>query len=170
MTYFITIQELKNGTFNANLDDEYIEPALQEAQSVFCREILGDKLYNSITDKIAHNNLTGNYLTLVNDYIKPYLVYEVQSVICIPLNFKTRNAGIINQYDNGFSTTTMKDTAYLAEHYQSRAEFYANRLTVYLQQNAANFPEYTYSPENVTNPTLSQNVTSIYLGKTKYSK
>ena len=165
MTYFITVEELKQTTFNANLDNEYIVPALEEAQSIYLREILGDLLYSSIENRIDSETLGGKYLTLVNQYIKPYLTYKVQSVIVIPLNNKTRNAGIINQYDQGFNTSTMKDTAYLAEHYDSRAEFYANRLTTYLQKNAADFPEYGYSDDNVTQPTTSQNVTGIYLGK-----
>ena len=164
MTYFITIEELKQTTFNANLDNEYIAPALEEAQSIYLREIIGDLLYNSITNKIDSETLSGKYLTLVNQYIKPYLTYKVQSVIVIPLNNKTRNAGIINQYDQGFNTSTMKDTAYLADYYNSRAEFYANRLTTYLQKNATDFPEYGYSDDNITQPTESQNVTTIYLG------
>lgn len=164
MTYFITVEELKQTTFNANLDNEYIVPALEEAQSIYLREILGDLLYNSIENRIDSDTLNGKYLTLVNQYIKPYLTYKVQSVIVIPLNNKTRNAGVINQYDQGFNTTTMKDTAYLAEHYDSRAEFYANRLTTYLRKNAADFPEYGYSDDNVTQPATSQNVTGIYLG------
>ena len=164
MTYFITIEELKQTTFNANLDNEYIAPALEEAQSIYLREIIGDLLYNSITNKIDSEALSGKYLTLVNQYIKPYLTYKVQSVIVIPLNNKTRNAGIINQYDQGFNTSTMKDTAYLADYYNSRAEFYANRLTTYLQKNTADFPEYGYSDDNITQPTETQNVTTIFLG------
>lgn len=164
MTYFITIEELKQTTFNANLDNEYIAPALEEAQSIYLREIIGDLLYNSITNKIDDETLSGKYLTLVNQYIKPYLTYKVQSVIVIPLNNKTRNAGVINQYDQGFNTSTMKDTAYLADYYNSRAEFYANRLTTYLQKNSTDFPEYGYSDDNITQPTESQNVTTIYLG------
>lgn len=164
MTYFITIEELKQTTFNANLDNEYIAPALEEAQSIYLREIIGDLLYNSIANKIDSETLSGKYLTLVNQYIKHYLTYKVQSVIVIPLNNKTRNAGVIQQYDQGFNTSTMKDTAYLAEYYNSRAEFYANRLTVYLQKNATSFPEYGYSDDNITQPTETQNVTTIYLG------
>ena len=167
MTYFITIEELKQTTFNANLDNEYIAPALEEAQSIYLREIIGDLLYNSITNKIDSETLSGKYLTLVNQYIKPYLTYKVQSVIVIPLNNKTRNAGIINQYDQGFNTSTMKDTAYLADYYNSRAEFYANRLTTYLQKNATDFPEYGYSDDNITQPNESQNVTTLFLGGRK---
>ena len=164
---FITVNELKTSVLNANLDVEYIQPAINEAEDVYLREILGDALYNSLVNKINGNTLTGKYQTLVNSYIKPYLTYKVQSILVVPINYKMRNAGVINQYDTGFSTTTVKDTAYLAEHYDGRAEFYANRLITYLKQNAVDFPEYGYSSSNVTNPTDSQNVTTIYLGGTR---
>lgn len=164
---FITVEELKTSVLNANLDAEYINPAIYEAEDVYLREILGDALYNVLVNKINGNTLTGKYQTLVNSYIKPYLTYKVQSILVVPINYKMRNAGVINQYDQGFSTTTVKDTAYLAEHYDGRAEFYANRLTTYLKQNANDFPEYGYSSSNVTNPTDSQNVTTLYLGGTR---
>ena len=61
----------------------------------------------------------------------------------------------------------MKDTAYLADYYNLRAEFYANRLTTYLQKNAADFPEYGYSDDNITQPNESQNVTTLFLGGRK---
>ena len=74
MTYFISIEELKqNNVINANVDSEYIEPALKEAQAIFLKELIGDALYTVIENKINGNTLTGKYQTLVNDYIKPYL-------------------------------------------------------------------------------------------------
>ena len=164
---FITVEELKTSVLNANLDEEYINPAIYEAEDVYLREILGDRLYTVLWNKKQSETLSGKYLTLVNSYIKPYLTYKVQSILVVPINFKMRNAGVVNQYDQGFSTTTVKDTAYLAEHYDGRAEFYANRLTTYLKQNASDLPEYGYSVDNVTNPSDSQNVTTLYLGGTR---
>lgn len=167
-TYFLTPEEVKqNGILNANVDDEYIEFALQEAQSVYLREILGDKLYNTLIGMVNDEDLTGNYETLVNDYIKIYLSYKMLSTIVVGVNFKIRNAGVISQYDNGFTTSNVKDTMYIQEQYDNKAEFYANRLTVYLQKNSDSFPDYDYDDENVTQPTISQNVTTLYLGTGK---
>ena len=170
MTNILTIDELKNSVLNANIDDEYIQPAIDEAQSIYLREILGDALLNAIINKINGNNLTGKYLTLVNDYVKPYLSYMIQSIIVVPITYKIRNAGVIQQYDNGFSTTQMKDTQYLKDYYDGKAEFYGNRLTEWLRKNASNIVEYRLSASNVTNPTTSQNVTNIFLGGTKRGK
>lgn len=170
MTNILTIDELKNSVLNANIDDEYIQPAIDEAQSIYLREILGDALLNAIINKINGNNLTGKYLTLVNDYVKPYLSYMIQSIIVVPITYKIRNAGVIQQYDNGFTTTQMKDTQYLKDYYDGKAEFYGNRLTEWLRKNANDIVEYRLSASNVTNPTTSQNVTNIFLGGTKRGK
>lgn len=167
MANFITPEELKNSVLNANIDTEYIQPVIDEAQSIYLREILGDRLYNTINNRIESETLDGKYLTLVEQYIKPYLTYMVQSLIVIPINFKTRNAGVINQFEQGFNTASMKDTSYVKEYYDSKAQFYGNRLTEYLQKNAADIPEYGYSDDNITQPTTSQNVTGIYLGTGK---
>lgn len=164
MANFITPEELKNSVLNANIDTEYIQPVIDEAQSIYLREILGDRLYNTVNNRIESETLDGKYLTLVEQYIKPYLTYMVQSLIVIPINFKTRNAGVINQFEQGFNTASMKDTSYVKEYYDSKAQFYGNRLTEYLQKNAADIPEYGYSEDNITQPTTSQNVTGIYLG------
>ena len=160
----ITPTELKNTVLNANVDDEYIEPAINEAEDVYLRELLGDKLLDTITYMIDQETLANQYLVLVDTYIKPYLTYMVQSLICVPLQYKIRNAGIVSQYDQGFTTSNVKDTMYLKEYYDSKAQFYGNRITVYLQKNSNDFPEYAYNDENITQPTLSQNVTTLYLG------
>lgn len=164
MTNILTIEELKNSVLNANIDDEYVQPALTEAQDIYLREILGDALLNAVITKIETETLSGRYLTLVNQYIKPYLTYMVQSLIAVPINYKIRNAGVIQQYDQGYSASTMKDTQYLKNYYDEKAEFYGNRLTEYLMKNSSYIVEYRVMAENITQPTTSQNVTNIYLG------
>jgi len=160
----ITPSDLQGTMVNANLDDLYLQNAINEAEGVYLREILGDLLYNTIINKINNQTLTGKYATLVDQYIKIYLQYKTQSLLVPQVAFKIRNAGVISQFDQGFNTTSVKDTMYVQEQYDSKAEFYANRLTVYLQKNASDFPEYGYSDDNVTQPTETQNVTTIYLG------
>lgn len=165
MTYFISIDEIKqNNVINANVDSEYIEPALREAQDIFLREILGDALYNAIENRINSNNLTGKYATLVNQYIKPYLENRMLASLVVPISMKIRNAGVIQQFDQGFNQSSVKDVNYLADYYNGRVEFYGNRMTAYLSKNINDIPEWRYSDQNITNPTVSQNVSTIYLG------
>lgn len=160
----ITPTDLQGTVVNANLDDLYLQNAINEAEDVYLREILGDLLYNTIINKINNQTLNGKYLTLVDNYIKIYLQYKVQALLVPQVAFKIRNSGILSQYDQGFNTTSVKDTMYVQEQYDSKSEFYANRLTTYLQKNSADFPEYGYSDDNITQPTETQNVTTIFLG------
>lgn len=165
MTYFISIDELKqNNVINANVDSEYIEPALREAQDIFLREIIGDALYSTIENKINGNTLTGKYLTLVNQYIKPYLENRMLASLVVPISMKIRNAGVIQQFDQGFNSSNVKDVAYLADYYNGRVEFYENRMTEYLKKNVNDIPEYAYSSQNVTNPSQTHTAGTIYLG------
>ena len=168
MTYFISIDEIKqNKVINANVDEEYIEPALKEAQDIYLREILGDSLYTAIEERINENTLADKYATLVEQYIKPYLENRMLSSLVIPISMKIRNAGVIQQFDQGFNTSNVKDVAYLADYHKGKVEFYGNRLTAYLSKNASDFPEWVVSSENITNPTVSQTVGTIYLGNSK---
>ena len=165
MTYFISIEELKqNNVINANVDSEYIEPALKEAQAIFLKELIGDALYTVIENKINGNTLTGKYQTLVNDYIKPYLEMRMLSSLVVPISMKIRNAGVIQQYDQGFNSSNVKDVSYLADYYNGRVEFYENRMTEYLKKNINDIPEYAYSNQNVTNPSQTHTAGTIYLG------
>ena len=51
MKHLITPEELKtNGFLNANIENEYIITALEEAQDIYLRETLGDNLYNKLLD------------------------------------------------------------------------------------------------------------------------
>lgn len=160
----ITPDELKNSVLNANIDSEYIEPAINEAEDVYLREILGDNLYETILDKIDTETLADKYLELVDHYIKPYLTYKVQSLMVVPVNFKLRNAGVIQQYGQDFQTTGVEDTAYMMNYYNGKAEFYANRIERYLEKNFGELPEYTETEDNITNPTTSQTACGIFLG------
>jgi hypothetical protein len=53
-----------------------IFPALQMPKRHALEEILGETLYNKICDDFDNDDLTGDYLTLYEDYIKPFLISQ----------------------------------------------------------------------------------------------
>lgn len=164
MKYFITPTQLKqNNVLNANVEDEYIEPALKEAQQIYLKEILGDAMYNAVEQQVDAPD--ADYQVLLEDYIQPYLEMAVLSALVVPISMKIRNMGVVTQYGQEASTSQLKDVKYLEEFYRGKAEFYANRLTKYLQQNHTIFTEYKYDADNITNPT-SPTAGTIYLGGT----
>ena len=165
MTRLITIEELKqDGFINRNLEDEYLYSAMDESQDIFLREIVGDNLYNKLQELVQSNSVEGIYQTLLETHIKFYLKYKILALLCVPLNFKIRNIGIAQQFSNEVNTTSLEDTKYLQNYYESKADFYANRLTKFLIQNSKNIPEYHCSCSEITSPNEKHPVCSIYLG------
>ena len=166
MTRLITVEELKqDGFINQNLENEYLYSAIDEAQGIFLREIIGDSLYETLQNKLSEANIDGVYQTLLDIYVKIYLKYKVLALLCVPLNFKLRNIGIAQQFSNEVNTTSLEDTKYIQNYYEGKADFYANRLTKFLQTN--DIPEYKCSCNQITEPNDLHPVSSIYLGNSK---
>ena len=166
MTRLITVEELKaDGFINQNLENEYLYSAIDEAQGIFLREIIGDSLYETLQNKLSEANIDGVYQTLLDIYVKIYLKYKVLALLCVPLNFKIRNIGIAQQFSNEVNTTSLEDTKYIQNYYEGKADFYANRLTKFLQTN--DIPEYKCSCNQITEPNDLHPVSSIYLGNSK---
>ena len=166
MTRLITVEEIKaDGFVNQNLENEYLYSAIDEAQDIFLREIIGDSLYETLQNKLSEANIDGVYQTLLDIYVKIYLKYKVLALLCVPLNFKLRNIGIAQQFSNEVNTTSLEDTKYIQNYYEGKADFYANRLTKFLQTN--DIPEYKCSCNQITEPNELHPVSSIYLGNSK---
>ena len=166
MTRLITVEELKqDGFINQNLENEYLYSAIDEAQDIFLREIIGDSLYETLQNKLSEANIDGVYQILLDIYVKIYLKYKVLALLCVPLNFKIRNIGIAQQFSNEVNTTSLEDTKYIQNYYEGKADFYANRLTKFLQTN--DIPEYKCSCNQITEPNELHPVSSIYLGNSK---
>ena len=166
MERLITVEELKqDGFVNQNLENEYLYSAIDEAQGIFLREIIGDSLYETLQNKLSEVNINGVYQTLLDSYVKIYLKYKVLALLCVPLNFKIRNIGIAQQFSNEVNTTSLEDTKYIQNYYEGKADFYANRLTKFLQTN--DIPEYKCSCNQITEPNELHPVSSIYLGNSK---
>ena len=161
MKYLITPEELKsNGFLNQNIDDQYITTALEEAQDIYLREIIGDNLYNKL---LNHKSIEPDiYDELIDNHVKYFLKYKIASLLCMVVNFKIRNAGVITQYSQDITPTTMEDTKSVMNYFNQQADFYANRLTKFLQTN--HIPEYSYSCNQITEPNEKHPVCSIYLG------
>ena len=151
--FLINENTLKNETIlNDNVGAEYIMPAIETSQDIYLQQLIGtmllDKLYNLIDTNTINNDENAHYKTLIDDYITNYLKYKVLSEITIPLAYKYRNAGIVQNAGEHYNNSQMKDAVLVQNHYELRANFYAQRLTQYLNANADLFPEYLNKRDN----------------------
>lgn len=142
--YLISVKTLKeNSVINNNVDEMYVLPAVEYAQDSGLQPLLGTKLYNRLMD-LVESGITeeSDYKYLLDEYITPYLINKVTADIQIPLSFKLRNQGVVQQTGENTYVPSLKDMQYVAQSYENKANFYANRLSDFLRANRSKYPEY----------------------------
>lgn len=133
----------QNSVINNNVDGMYILPAIEYSQDAGLQPLIGTKLYNKLMN-LVESGITEatDYKYLLDEYITPYLINKVTSEIQIPLTFKLRNQGVVQQTGDNTYAPSMKDTQYVIQNYENKANFYGNRLSDYLRANKSKYPEY----------------------------
>jgi len=166
-TIFISVETLKQRTgLHANVDPKLVISEIMTAQDMYILPLLGTALYVKLQDDIEGSGTTGNYTTLINDYITNALVYYTMSELPMPLTFQFYNKGLIRKTSENTDNPEMKDMIEVADRYRTRAEFYAQRLVEYLKANYTLFPEYT-SPGSTYDTVVPDNggyEAPMYLG------
>lgn len=141
--YLISETTLKSETIiNDNVGSEFIGPAIETAQDIYLQQFIGTMLLDKLYDDVINETIDGIYKELLDDYITPYLKFKVLSEITVPLAYKYRNAGVVQPTANNYQQTTLKDAQLVANHYNLRADFFAERMNQFLCANAGQIPEY----------------------------
>jgi hypothetical protein len=60
---------------SGNFDIDKITPFIKVAQDIEVQQLLGTVLYRKILTDVQNSTLTGNYLTLVSEYVQPMLIH-----------------------------------------------------------------------------------------------
>ena len=95
-TFIISEAKLRQFTdVNNNLDTELIKNSVREAQDIALQRIIGTKLYNKILSDINADTLTGDYKTLVDDYIQDFLLYAAYYEALEAIYIRPRNNGLL---------------------------------------------------------------------------
>jgi len=145
---FITRQDISVFTAaNGSIDSDKLLPFIRNAQKIHVQNYLGTDLYNAIKTKIEGSTLTGDYLTLVRDYVKDMLLYWAM-VEFLPFgSVNIANGGIYQKNPENSTAISRDHVDYLVEKSRTTAQFYTNRLIDYLKYNNSKYPEY-YSNSN----------------------
>lgn len=143
--FLISEKTLKeNSVINNNVDGMYILPAIEFAQDAALQPLIGTALYDKLMDMVEDGSITDStdYKFLLDEYITPFLLNKVTADIQIPLSFKLRNQGVVQQTGDNTYIPSMKDLQFVIQNYENKANFYGNRLTDYLRANRSKYPEY----------------------------
>jgi len=140
---FITPKDLKQNSFiDGNVDTDKFIQFIKIAQEIHIQNYLGGALYDKITQEILNGTLSGDYLTLVRDYIKDMLIHFAM-VDYLPFSaYQVANGGVYKHNSENSTTATKSEIDALVEKHRQFAQFYTRRFIDYMCFNNNLFPEY----------------------------
>mgnify|MGYP003116403872 FL=1 len=161
---FITLKELKRKSiFDGNLDADKIIQFIEVAQDTEIQTYLGTKLYDKLQSDIIADSLTGNYQTLVNDYIKPMLIWYTQAAFIPYAAYQISNGGIYKHNSENSTAVDQSEINSLASHATETAEFYTQRFMDHMNYNSNLYPEYVANQNDGMYPEKDVNFTGWVL-------
>ncbi len=150
---FITRQDISVFTAaNGSIDNDKLLPFINQAQNIHIQNYLGTDLYNKIQADIVASSLTGNYLTLVNDYIKDMLLHWSMVEYLPYAGINIANGGIYTKNPENSTALTKEHVDSLIERSRTTAQFYTNRFIDYMSFNQTLFPEYNSNSNDDISP------------------
>ncbi len=97
-TLLVSENKIKSWTnINRNVDVDAIKAEIGVAQDIHLMPILGAKFYYHLLDQVTStgNTFNSDELTLINEYVSPYLI-QVSYFELIPhLHYRSMNVGIV---------------------------------------------------------------------------
>lgn len=124
---------LKTESFlDDNVSGKYLLTAIKLAQDVELQSIIGTVLLESIQKKVLENQIDGSenkaYKKLLDEYIQPFLLYQVLSEIVIPISYKMSNFGVMQSSDEKDYAVDNKQINLVRTYYRDKANVYKERL------------------------------------------
>ena len=155
---FISRTDLvKNSIIDGNVDTDKLLGFLRVSQQIDIQNLLGTELYNKISADITSGagggaGLTGNYLTLVTEFVQPTLIWFAQ-MNYIPFSaYSITNKGILKGSSETAQNVDKNEVDYLVSKAREYANYYSTRMVDYLSFNDNLFPEYNQNSNEDISP------------------
>jgi len=161
---FITLKELKRKSiFDGNLDADKLIQFVEVAQDTQIQTYLGTNLYVRLQTDIIADTLSGNCETLVNDYIKPMLIWYTQAAYIPYAAYQISNGGIYKHNSENATSVDASEIRTLTEHATETAEFYTQRFMDHMNYNSHLYPEFISNQDDGMYPHRDINFTGWVL-------
>jgi hypothetical protein len=140
---FITRTDLvRNTIIDGNVDSDKFIQFIKIAQEIHVRNYLGSDLYNKISSDIESNSLSGDYLTLKNEYIVPMLIHYAMVDYLPFAAYQVKNGGVFKHTSENSTSVEKAEVDYLVNKERDFAEYYTRRFIDYMSFNNSKYPEY----------------------------
>lgn len=133
---------VKFTAMNGNVDTDKFIQFIKIAQDIHIQNYLGTDLLNKIETDIIASSLTGSYLTLVTDYVKPMLIHWAMVEYLPFAAYTLANKGVFKHSSENATNVDKDEIDFLIEKERNLAQYYTDRFISYMSFNNDSFPEY----------------------------
>lgn len=148
----------QNTPTNDSVESAKIFPFIRLAQDKYIEPALGTDLLNKLKSDGA--GVSGNYLILRDEYVRPALCWFAYQEMLPSLNYKIDNGSIAQHNSENTTAAGLSEMNALVEQAKGNARYYDGRLKSYLSNNSNLFPE--YFTNNNSNLQPSRGVLSMF--------
>lgn len=156
MSYALFISRndiIKNTPLQGSIDADRLLPFVRTAQDKYLLNLLGTVLFYYLQARIEAgtiDELDGYYQTLINDHIKPTLIwYSVVEYLPFS-NTQFKSEGAVKHKSEQSDSVDKNQVDYLLQKALNSADFYATRMQNYLISYSNKIPQYLQSVGNQT--------------------
>jgi hypothetical protein len=133
---------VKFTAMNGNVDTDKFIQFIKIAQDIHIQNYLGTDLLNKIESDIIASSLTGSYLSLVTDYVKPMLIHWAMVEYLPFAAYTVANKGVFKHSSENATNVDKVEIDFLIEKERNLAQYYTDRFVSYMSFNNDSFPEY----------------------------
>jgi hypothetical protein len=150
-----------------NVDPDLITKNIWKSQDLNIQSILGQNLFTKLVNDCP--NFTGQYLTLMVDYVQPCLAEWVVYHTLPFINFRLTNKAVSTKSSDNSQPSSIDDLKWLRDQVRNNAEFYSERMRDYIKNNLTLFPEFYFNDLAFSiKPNVSNYYSGIYTSKRMY--
>lgn len=157
---------------NDNVDGKYLLPTIQVVQDIDLERLLGKSLVSKLLALVESDGIkeaeNAEYKLLLDDYVTPFMCWQVMSQIQVATSYKFNNSGVTYNVDDKKTQLEYANVKSLTKQYESYANSYATKMKNFLDYNASQFPEYRECVEYSHKNDVSG--CGIYLDDIPYNK
>lgn len=133
---FITPREItKTTVLGGNVDVNKYEFFIESVQFSVIEPLLGTELYDKIVNDVTNETISGDYLTLYTEYIKPIVKNEALAEYIEVASLSVNNGGIYKHQAESAENATNSEIEALAGKYHHLAQNHIQRLDKWLCNN-----------------------------------
>lgn len=120
-----------------NVDARIISKSILNVQETHLRGILGASIYDDLLSQVELYILSGTSLstsgaTLLNDYIRPYLLHASIVDLLISNQYKISNKGVMKLNDQSATALSADELEFVLKEYKNSVTTYKEALEKYL--------------------------------------